>query len=103
SGPAEVKRARLVFSTRGRSRNLAGWFSKGTARACRDVEPRNVLLRELFFHLARQPSLSLTPPSAWRKSQFSRRASCYHNVNRSGHVLSFACDGHPFPFFMAST
>src|SRR6516162_9857970 len=57
--------------------------------------PRNVLLHEPFFHLAQQHSLSLTPPSAWRK----RQASCY----RSGHVFSFACDGLQFRFFMATT
>ena len=63
AGRAEVKRARLVFSTRGRSQR------------------------------------SLTPPSAYRKRQASR----YHNVNRSGHVFSFACDGLPTRFFMATT
>ena len=53
--------------------------------------PRNVPLREPGFHLAQQHSLSLTPPSAWRK----RQASCY----RSGHVFSFACNGLPISFF----
>src|SRR5262245_19697686 len=51
---------------------------------------RNVLLRELFFCLTQQDSLSLTPPTAWRKRQASR----YHCVNRSGHVF-IAGDGLP--------
>src|ERR1700752_304175 len=61
--------------------------------------PRNVSLREPFLSLSTADSLSLTPPSAWRKRQFNRRASCYHSVNRSGHVFSYAWDGLPISFF----
>jgi hypothetical protein len=59
-GSVEVKRTRLVFSTRGRSWNCQADFRDGGA--CRT--PRNVSLREPFLSLSTADSLSLTPPSA---------------------------------------
>src|SRR4029453_4367029 len=53
-----------------------------------------------FFHLERQDSLSLTPPSAWRKRQVSPQGELLPQCNRSGHVFSFACDGLPISFFL---
>ena len=44
-------------------------------------------------------TLSLTPPSTWHKRQFSHRGELVtHGVNRSSHVLSFACDGNQSRF-----
>ena len=105
SPPQEVS-ARVSYSyVRGGMFALASWLTNtqaGETRRFGAVEvkrARLVFAHEAFLHLARQDSLSLTPPTAWRKRQFSRRASCYHSVNRSGHVFSFACDGLPISVF----
>jgi hypothetical protein len=58
-GAAEVKWARLVFSTRGRPRNFVRLISVTVVHVYRDSEsvpggksPRNVLLREPVFSLS---------------------------------------------------
>src|SRR5262245_21771248 len=61
------------------------------SRARQEVNGRvSDFLHEAFLCFTQQDSLSLTPPSAWRKRQASRY--------RSDHVLTFAGDGFLFSY-----
>ena len=83
---------------------LAIWLTNTQAGRVVDAERQKLngrvsyLAQRRFFTWHRNTAFSLTPPTAWRKRQ-STAGRAVTTVNPSGHVFSFACDGHLSRFF----
>ena len=88
---------------------LASWLTNTQAggssnRVRQKLNGRvSYLPHEAFLHLAPQHSLSLTPPSAWRKRQFKPPGELLPQRKPIRPRLYFACDGLPTWCFMATT